>query len=62
MQKEKKNVKRRIKIAQEGDLKNIIIRPSDLPIIFGLMITIDCISSFCGLVQDADPIYGHAVT
>lgn len=44
------------------DLKNIIIRLSDLPIIFGLMITIDCISSFCGLVQDAGPIYGHAVT
>lgn len=26
------------------------------------MIAIDCVSSFCGLVHDAGPTYGHAVT
>lgn len=26
------------------------------------MIAIDCISFFCGLVQDTGPIYGRAVT
>lgn len=43
------------------DLQNIITRPRDLPIVFGLMITIDCISFFCGLIHDTGFPYDHAI-
>lgn len=52
----------RIKIAQEGGLEKHNHKTQCSPIIFGLMITINCISAFCGLVQDAGPMYGHAMT
>lgn len=43
------------------NLKNIITRPRDLLIIIGLMMTIDCVSSFCGLVHVEGLTYGHAI-
>lgn len=32
-----------------------------MPIVFGLIITFDCISSFCGLAHDVGPTYGQAM-
>lgn len=42
-------------------MKNITTRPRDLPIIIRHIITIDCVSSFCGLVHVEGLTYGHAM-